>query len=107
MSIDVGAVAKGFAVQYAAAHIEEQGIEHVLISAGGNVKAIGAPADGRTKWGVGIKDPDSTLAYSLSEENILDVAYIDLTFGRHQAAFTSDIILWTASIIIILSTPAR
>ena len=94
MSIDVGAIAKGFATQYTAAHIIDQGIDHVLISAGGNVRAIGAPVNGRTKWGVGIKDPDSTLAYSLSEENILDAAYIDsmsvVTSGIYERYYTVD-----------------
>ncbi len=94
MSIDVGAIAKGFATQYAAQHLIDQGIDHVLISAGGNVRAIGAPVNGRTKWGVGIKDPDSTLAYSLSEENILDAAYISslsvVTSGIYERYYTVD-----------------
>lgn len=94
MSIDVGAIAKGFATQYAAQNLIDQGIDHVLISAGGNVRAIGAPVNGRTKWGVGIKDPDSTLAYSTSEENILDVAFVDslsvVTSGIYERYYTVD-----------------
>lgn len=76
MRLDVGAIAKGFATQVTADLLEESGIDNVLISAGGNVKAIGQPGDERSKWGVGIKDPSSTLYYSTSEANLLDVAFV-------------------------------
>ncbi len=76
MRLDVGAIAKGFATQATAQLLEKSGINHVLISAGGNVKAIGQPADERSKWGVGIKDPSSKLNYSTSEANLLDVAFV-------------------------------
>ncbi len=92
MRLDVGAIAKGFATQVTAQLLEKSGVDNVLISAGGNVKAIGQPADERTKWGVGIKDPKSTLNYSTSEENLLDVAFVaDLsvvTSGSYERFYT-------------------
>lgn len=94
MRLDVGSVAKGFAAQKTAEKLIDMGIDNILISAGGNVRAIGAPADDRTKWGVGLKDPDSTLAYSTSEENLLDVAYVDglsvVTSGSYERYYTVD-----------------
>ena len=76
MRIDVGAIAKGYATQAAADALIAAGYDSVLISAGGNVAAVGAPKDGRDKWGVGVKDPQSDLAYSTDDENLLDVAYV-------------------------------
>ncbi len=77
MSLDVGAVAKGYAAEVAANKLIEKGYDSVLISAGGNIRAIGTPKDGvRKNWGVGIKDPDSPLEGSTDEANLLDVAYV-------------------------------
>lgn len=56
MSLDVGAVAKGFAAERAAAFLRERGVESALISIGGNVRAIGERGDG-DKWRVGVQSP--------------------------------------------------
>ncbi len=77
MSLDVGAVAKGFATEEVAKLLIDEGYGSVLISAGGNIRAIGHPLDGvRDKWNVGIKDPNSPLAGSTDESNLLDVAMV-------------------------------
>ena len=56
MSLDVGAVAKGFAVQRVTESLMESGYENFVISAGGNVQAQGAPPE-KEGWSVGIEDP--------------------------------------------------
>ncbi len=77
MSLDMGGVAKGYATEVVADLLAQKGYDSVLISAGGNIRAIGTPKDGiRNKWGVGIKDPDSPLAGSTDESNLLDVAFV-------------------------------
>lgn len=58
MSLDVGGIAKGYAAQKLAEYAREIGMEHVLISVGGNVCAVGAKADG-TSWVVGVENPDT------------------------------------------------
>ncbi len=58
MSLDVGAVAKGYATELVAKKLEREGLEHGLISAGGNVRTIGSPVNGRDTWLVGIQNPD-------------------------------------------------
>jgi len=60
MSLDVGALAKGYAVQRAIDKVEAAGMESGFISAGGNVRAIGKPMDGRDTWAIGIKNPDTS-----------------------------------------------
>ncbi len=57
MSLDVGAIAKGYAVEQVAKHLEAKGITGYLLNVGGNVRSIGmADAD---KWKVGIENPDT------------------------------------------------
>lgn len=94
MRIDVGAIAKGYAAQAAAEALKQRGFDSVLISAGGNVRAVGVPADERTKWGVGIKDPQSSLGHSTSEENLLDAAYVAdksvVSSGGYERFYTVD-----------------
>lgn len=57
MKLDVGAVAKGYAVECVAKGLEEKGITGYVLNVGGNVRTIGARADG-TPWTVGIENPD-------------------------------------------------
>lgn len=56
MSLDVGAIAKGYAAEMIAESLREKGISGYLISIGGNVCAVGAKPDGK-QWTVGIEDP--------------------------------------------------
>lgn len=54
-SLDVGAIAKG----WAARRVAENAPEGMLISVGGNVCATGPKASDGTPWVVGIQDPDN------------------------------------------------
>ena len=59
MSLDIGAVAKGYATEIVAQELAKSGVISMVISSGGNVKLIGKPLDGtRSKWGIGIQDPN-------------------------------------------------
>ncbi len=63
MRLDVGAVAKGYAVEKVAEYFESQGITSLLISVGGNVRAIGGkPLTGGNidSWSVGVQNPDKS-----------------------------------------------
>ena len=57
MSLDVGGIGKGYAVQKVVDYAKEIGMERGLISVGGNVCAIGERIDG-TMWRLGIQNPD-------------------------------------------------
>ena len=62
MRIDVGAVAKGYATEIVALAMTEKGVDHMLLSVGGNIRAIGgkppeADQDESPPWKVGIRDP--------------------------------------------------
>lgn len=76
MSLDVGAVAKGYAMELVATELIDMGLESAIISAGGNVKTIGQPKEAdRNRWAVGIQDPEETVVSSGSD-NLLDVIYL-------------------------------
>ena len=56
MKLDVGAIAKGYAVEMVAQRLEEQGVTGFVLNVGGNVRTIGAKGNG-DKWVVGIENP--------------------------------------------------
>lgn len=75
MSLDVGAVAKGYATELVVRELVAAGLKSGMVSAGGNVRAIGMPFDGvRKRWGVGIQDPDR---FVFADDALLDVVYIN------------------------------
>ena len=56
MSLDVGSVGKGYAVEQAAQAAEARGLTSALISVGGNLRAIGTKPDG-SQWVGGVENP--------------------------------------------------
>lgn len=56
MTLDVGAIAKGYAVEMVARSLEEKGIYGYVLNVGGNVRTVGTKADG-TPWTVGLENP--------------------------------------------------
>ena len=88
MKLDVGAIAKGYAVEMIAQHLEAQGVSGYVLNVGGNIRTIGAKPNGES-WTAGIENPDkdSSEAY---------VAYLELageaivTSGSYQRYYTVD-----------------
>ena len=66
MTLDVGAIAKGYAVEMIAQMLEQKGITAYVLNVGGNVRTIGKRYDGKN-WLAGIEDPieygDGYIAY--------------------------------------------
>jgi thiamine biosynthesis lipoprotein len=93
MSLDVGAIAKGYATELVTHEVQAMGFVSGIISSGGNVRTFGKPLDGvREKWGVGIQDPaESPL---VPDGGVLDTVYVrDLsvvTSGDYQRFYTVD-----------------
>ncbi len=83
LKLDVGAVAKGWAVQ----KVCEAAEEGLLISVGGNVYATGPKDKNGSPWAVGIKNPDTESDYLhiLSIKNGCVV-----TSGSYQRAYAFD-----------------
>ena len=89
MTLDVGAVAKGYATEQVALWMEEEGISGYLLNVGGNIRTVGKRSDGE-KWKIGIENPDTD-----DEENPY-IEYLELdemtlvTSGSYQRFYTVD-----------------
>lgn len=92
MSIDVGSTAKGYATEQVARYIQEQGYSNILLSVGGNVRAIGEKIDDSGKlipWSVGVQNPDLTSEdKSVAVLNIKDQSLV--TSGIYERYYTVD-----------------
>lgn len=62
MSLDVGAIAKGYALEQVAQSLAADGLENAMISLGGNVRAIGGKNADDDPFQAGIQNPDETAA---------------------------------------------
>ena len=83
MRLDVGAVAKGWALQ----RVCENAPESLLISVGGNVCPTGAKDENGTPWVVGVQNPDGGDAYL---HTLYTTTSSVVTSGDYQRAYVVD-----------------
>ena len=88
MTLDVGAIAKGYAVERVAQMMEDAGMTGYLLNVGGNVRTIGQRSD-EEKWSVGIENPgieggDDYISYL----KISDLSLV--TSGSYQRYYVVD-----------------
>ena len=93
MSLDVGSVGKGYAVEMAAQAAEARGLTSALISVGGNLRAIGTKPDG-SQWVGGVENPwNSSEVYTNGSSTVAAVKMSDLslvTSGDYQRYYVVD-----------------
>lgn len=82
MSLDVGSLAKGYAADLLKEYAKELGVEHMLISLGGNIITIGVKPDD-SPWQIGVQNPLYT------GESFSEAQYITSAEILNQAAVTS------------------
>lgn len=92
MRLDVGAIAKGYAVQRVADEAREKGIGRMILSIGGNVVAIGTKP-GNEKWSVGIQNPDTDSEKELTPSLKLEDAAL-VSSGDYERFFVADGIVY-------------
>lgn len=86
VSLDVGALAKGFAVQKTVDLLKKENLQSALLNIGGNVYAIGAPPD-RESWKVGIQNADNPESTDFYDKiPVKDKAVV--TSGNYQRYYT-------------------
>lgn len=88
MTIDVGAVAKGYAVEQTALWMQEKGLNSYILNVGGNVRIVGPHPENKT-WKVGIENPvnDDSTPY-IEYLNLTDTSLV--TSGSYQRFYTVD-----------------
>ncbi len=87
MRLDVGAIAKGYAVERVARTAMEAGFTSGLISGGGNVRIIGSKNEQGEKWNLGVQNPDA----GRGEDNLYVVYLTDsslVTSGNYERYYT-------------------
>lgn len=94
MKLDVGAVAKGYATELVAKELEEAGVEHAILSAGGNVRLIGDPIDpGKERFVIGLQNPQ-VLTDDGTGSNVIDAVYVNdmsvVSSGDYQRYYVVD-----------------
>ncbi len=83
VQLDMGAMAKGVAVDRAIEYLQSLGIQHAMINAGGDLKAIGR--HGERPWHIGIRHPRQ----QCHQQNQADCIIAQLDVNNGEAVFTS------------------
>ena len=87
LRLDVGAIAKGYAVREITNWAKENLWTSAAISIGGNISAFGFKNnDGKTPWNIGVENPDTDNSDYLVELKITDLSVV--TSGDYQRYFT-------------------
>ena len=94
MSLDVGSVGKGYAVEMVCQAAQQRGLTSALVSVGGNLRAIGTKPDG-SQWTGGVENPwDASEVYTSTDStlgspiNMSDMALV--TSGDYQRYYVVD-----------------
>lgn len=88
LSLDVGAVAKGYATEMAAQMIEENGWTRMALSVGGNIRTVGTKDDGKP-WATGIQNPIEGASEAIAGKVYL-VDKAAVTSGSYQRYYDVD-----------------
>ena len=93
MSLDVGSVGKGYAVEMVCRAAEARGLTSALVSVGGNLRAIGTKPDG-SQWTGGVENPwNSSEVYTNGSSTVAAVKMSGLslvTSGDYQRYYVVD-----------------
>ncbi len=89
MKLDVGAVAKGYAVEAVAQFMAEKGMNGYSLNIGGNIRIVGQRHDGE-KWKVGIENPDTTDKENPYIEYLMLEDMSVVTSGTYQRYYEVD-----------------
>lgn len=88
MSLDVGAIGKGYATEKAAQLLVERGVSSYVLNIGGNLRAIGEKTTGEG-WTTGITNPDKSSDESFVTKVIIkDISLV--TSGDYERFYTVD-----------------
>lgn len=88
MSLDVGSIGKGYAVQMIAEYAKELGYDNMIINVGGNTITVGPHANG-DKWRIGLQNPDLDAEESVIKRILLTDKCV-VTSGDYQRFYVVD-----------------
>ena len=85
VKIDLGGIAKGFAIDRLLKGLKQRGVQNALINTGGDLKVIGQHGD--RPWKIAIRDPRFKFQEQQENKKLSVVALLEL--NDNEAAFTS------------------
>lgn len=103
LQLDVGGIAKGWAVEQTAQKAEARGLTSAILNVGGNVRAIGKKPDG-SRWTAGVQDPDGE---DYLAQMPLEPGQSLVVSGDYQRYFTVDGVRYHHLIDLSTLQPAR
>lgn len=106
LRLDVGAVAKGYAVEQAAQAAEARGLDSALLNIGGNLRAIGEKANHEGAWTVGVENPWGEEPAYLQTLALPDGASL-IVSGDYQRYFDYEGVRYSHLIDLTTGYPAR
>ncbi len=86
VSVHLGGIGKGYAVDRAVALIREQGFKHFMVQAGGDLYVAGRKGD--RAWRVGIRDPRGGRSTFFAAAEVTDATFS--TSGDYERFFIKD-----------------
>lgn len=89
MSLDVGAIAKGYATEQVSKTVKDSGMTSGLLSVGGNIRAINNNVATKAPWNVGIQNPEASTGQSVVEIVKLDNMSL-VTSGDYERYYIVD-----------------
>ncbi len=85
-SLDVGAVAKGYATEKIAEALSTRGVSGYALNIGGNIRLIGEKSESDSTWTIGITNPDKSSAEYAKLLRLSDTSLV--TSGDYERAYT-------------------
>jgi thiamine biosynthesis lipoprotein len=104
MALDLGAIAKGYAADEAAAIIKKAGVPRAIIDLGGNILVYGEKPDG-TPWRVGVQDPLETRGAYIGIVEAWEKTVV--TSGVYERFFESDAVRYHHILSPVLGYPVQ
>ena len=90
-SLDLGAVAKGYATERIAQQLYADGFTSFAMSSGGNIRVMDAPADGsKSAWVIGIQDPAAAMESGKYADSVIANNISVVTSGDYQRYYMVD-----------------
>ncbi len=87
MMLDLGGIAKGYAVDESVRILRENGIKSGIVNLGGDIYALGSKTDG-SLWRIGIDNPEIGADNSIARISISDKSVV--TSGDYERYFIED-----------------
>lgn len=87
MSLDLGAIAKGYAADVIAEYLQQHDFKSAIIDLGGNILAMGAKPNG-SPWNIGVQDPGEQRGQHLGTLEVVNKTIV--TSGVYERFFESD-----------------